>query len=254
MSHTSAYYQHLPGRSSIPARLAAYQRRRIFQRFVQHFGTGPQQTIVDVGVTENEAYDLDNALEVLYPNKAAITAVGLEDGSHLERRYHGLRFVRVARGRLPFADDSFDVAHSSAVIEHVGDRRKQADFLRELWRVARRGLFVTTPNRWFPVELHTVLPLVHWLPPATSRAMLRRMGRDFYADEANLNLMSRGDLYRMARDAGIGGACIERVRLGPWSSNLLLIAYKQRHDTASPQPMRATKCSLRSNSNDAGNG
>jgi hypothetical protein len=25
-------------------------------------------------------------------------------------------------------------------------------------------VFVTTPNRWFPVELHTRLPLVHWLP------------------------------------------------------------------------------------------
>jgi hypothetical protein len=30
-------------------------------------------------------------------------------------------------------------------------------------RVARRA-FVTTPNRWFPLEVHTRLPLVHWLP------------------------------------------------------------------------------------------
>ena len=25
-------------------------------------------------------------------------------------------------------------------------------------------MFVTTPNRWFPIEVHTRLPLVHWLP------------------------------------------------------------------------------------------
>ncbi len=30
--------------------------------------------------------------------------------------------------------------------------------------MSRKGLFVTTPNRWFPIEFHTVLPLVHWLP------------------------------------------------------------------------------------------
>jgi hypothetical protein len=29
--------------------------------------------------------------------------------------------------------------------------------------VARRGFF-TTPNRWFPIELHTKIPLLHYLP------------------------------------------------------------------------------------------
>ena len=27
---------------------------------------------------------------------------------------------------------------------------------------------MTTPNRWFPVEVHTRLPLVHWLPESLS--------------------------------------------------------------------------------------
>lgn len=119
----------------------------MFQRFVHIFGTDLRQTIVDVGVTSNETYALDNFLEVLYPHKKAITAVGLEDGSHLERKYPGLRFVRVQIGPLPFGDKQLDVAHSSAVIEHVGSRKNQTDFLRELWRVSRSGIFVTTPNR-----------------------------------------------------------------------------------------------------------
>ena len=188
MQHVSDYYQHLPGAESIPARLATQQRRRMFQRFVRTFGTG-QQTIVDVGVTSNETYALDNFLEVLYPNKGAITAVGLEDGSHLEIKYPGLRFVKVEIGPLPFGDNQFDVAHSSAVIEHVGSRKNQADFLRELWRVARSGIFVTTPNRWFPIEVHTILPLVHWLPATVFRSLLGWLGYHFYAQESNLNLM-----------------------------------------------------------------
>jgi hypothetical protein len=45
----------------------------------------------------------------------------------------------------------------------VGRRAEQVAFVQELCRVADR-VFVTTPNRWFPVEVHTLLPLVHWLP------------------------------------------------------------------------------------------
>ena len=39
--------------------------------------------------------------------------------------------------------------------------------MREAVRVGRR-VFLTTPNRWFPVEVHTRLPLVHWLPSAAA--------------------------------------------------------------------------------------
>lgn len=42
--------------------------------------------------------------------------------------------------------------------------------------VARRGIFLTTPNRSFPVEFHTQLPLVHWLLKPTHRAIFRLLG------------------------------------------------------------------------------
>ena len=68
---------------------------------------------------------------------------------------------------LPFPDQSFDVVFSNAVIEHVGDVERQRQFVAEALRVGRR-VFVTTPNRWFPIEVHTRLPLVHWLPKGGS--------------------------------------------------------------------------------------
>ena len=77
-----------------------------------------------------------------------------------------------------------------------------------------------------PIEPHTVLPLVHYLPPDVFRAALRKLGRDFFADEANLNLMSRRSLADAARSGGIDHFRIETVSLVGWPSNLLLIARK----------------------------
>jgi 2-polyprenyl-3-methyl-5-hydroxy-6-metoxy-1,4-benzoquinol methylase len=73
------------------------------------------------------------------------------------------RYVRADALRLPFADDSFDLVLSNAVIEHVGDEQAQRRFAEEHARVGKSWI-ITTPNRWFPVESHTNAILRHWLP------------------------------------------------------------------------------------------
>jgi hypothetical protein len=47
--------------------------------------------------------------------------------------------------------------------------------------VANR-VFVTTPNRWFPLEVHTLLPFAHWLPAEPRARLLRRAGFDDVLD------------------------------------------------------------------------
>jgi hypothetical protein len=55
-------------------------------------------------------------------------------------------------------------------------------------RVARR-VFVVTPCRWFPIEMHTFLPFIHWLPQRAHQWILRRLGLAFWAKTENLNLV-----------------------------------------------------------------
>ncbi len=98
-------------------------------------------------------------------------------------------------------------------------------FIRELTRVARRAVFMTTPNRWFPVEVHTVLPLVHWLPAPWFRAVLRLLGHDMLSREENLNLLAAADLRQMCQDLGLQHR-VESQRLLGMSSNLLLAISK----------------------------
>jgi hypothetical protein len=211
---------------SMANKITTRQRRKMFAHFVDGMKISSADTLLDVGATTDRLSDHSNYLEAWWPHKDRITAIGIDDCGFLETLYPGLRFVQADGCDLPFADNSFDFVHSSAVIEHVGDRVRQARLLAELWRVARRGVFVTTPNRWFPVEVHTMLPLLHWLPPWWYRSILRRIGLPFFASEANLNLLSRRDLAGLAQAAGITDSDIVTVELLNLPSNLILRARK----------------------------
>jgi hypothetical protein len=213
---------------SLPIRIAAYQRRRMFDVFLSITGVQPQDTILDIGVTSDRTYSHSNYLEHWYPYKSSITASGVDDASFLEQEYPGLKFVHADGRNLPFADREFEFVHSSAVLEHVGSRAKQVDFVREAWRVARKGIFITTPNRWFPVEFHTLLPFAHWLPPVVFRRLCRMARLEFFASEDNLNLLSASQLRRMAADAGLENFKVTSVALAGWPSNLLLSAKRVR--------------------------
>jgi len=225
MSVNAQYNLARPG--SLPIRVAGHQRRKMFAAFVAQTGVTAADTILDVGATSDRAYDHSNYLESWWPTKSGITAIGLDDSGFLEALHPGLRFIRADGCALPFADCAFDFAHSSAVLEHVGSRARQALFIRELLRVSRRGIFITTPNRWFPVEFHTMLPLLHWLPAPWYRAALDRLGYGFFADEANLNLLSPKSLGDIAHDAGARNFGVGSVSLAGLPTNLLLFARKR---------------------------
>lgn len=212
--------------ASLPVRIAAHQRRRMFADFMRCMRPEEQDTILDVGATSDETYDHSNYLLAWYPYKHRITAVGLDDADFLEVKYPGVIFRKADARALPFFDDSFDYVHSSAVLEHVGSCEEQTRFLAELWRVSRKGVYLTTPNRWFPIEFHTTLPLVHWLPRHWFATILRWLRLDFFSDEANLNLLSRRKLMRMASVCGMDRPRITNVALLGWPTNLLLSARK----------------------------
>lgn len=202
-------------------RISTYMRRKMYARFVAG-GVTAGDRILDVGVTSDRGQLASNYLEAWYPHKHMITACGLDDASFLEQQYPGVSFVRADGRKLPFADRSYDWVHSSAVLEHVGSQADQTRFIAELYRVCRKGIFVTTPNRWFPVEFHTVLPLGHWMPMPAFRALLRRLGHHELALESNLNLLGARDLRRICDGLGLPQYRVQSVRLGGWPSNLLL--------------------------------
>ncbi len=165
----------------LAARVSARSRRRKLDLFFETMRPTAETTVVDVGVSDG-AYGEDllgtaNFFEALYPWPERITAVSTQYLTVFQEAFPQVTAVRADGRDLPFPDDSFDVGFSNAVVEHLPDLESQRAFVGELCRVSRR-VFVTTPNRRFPLDTHTLVPLAHWLSDERRDAVYRRLGRD----------------------------------------------------------------------------
>ena len=125
-------------------------------------------------------------------------------------RTFGYAAATLATGEpLPFADGAFDIVLCSSVLEHVTvptdeiwtatsgidfrrrALREQSRFAAEIRRVAR-GYFVQVPYRGFPIEAHTWLPFVSYLPrpwqcrviATSNRVWIKKTVPDFYLPSA----------------------------------------------------------------------
>jgi Methyltransferase domain len=215
------YYRAVP-RKSLAERLLVAARDQIFRDFQARMRPSPSTRILDVGVSDVVNAGV-NFLERCYPHPGKITACGLGEGTEFQIAFPAVGYVRIEPNvRLPFDDGSFDIAASNAVLEHVGSPQNQRFFVNELCRVAAR-IFITVPNRLFPIEHHTAVPIAHYAD-GLFKIACRITGQSQWAREENLILMTRRRLRGVAAPIGrsvqIG---YTGLRLGPFSSNLYLV-------------------------------
>ena len=174
-------------------------RERKLRLFLQELRPTADTTVLDVGADELGFGEGDgcatmNFFEELYPWPERITALGLHDGAGFRATYPHIPYVQGDACALPFEDGAFDIVFSNAVIEHVGGRDRQRQLVSEAIRVGRR-VFITTPNRRFPIEVHTRLPLVHWLPDAVSHRVYDVTGKEIGAEVDLLTRRSFAQLF-----------------------------------------------------------
>ena len=136
--------------------------------------------------------------------------------SAIERSYDHIGFMAGDARMLPFRDAAFDVVFSNSVIEHVGDRAAQRRFAEEIARVGRQ-FWIQTPNRHFPIELHVMLPMIHYFPKSWQRSIVNRFTvwekivrpteqcRAFYVHHflEELNLLDARELQSLFPDAKV---------------------------------------------------
>lgn len=115
-----------------------------------------------------------------------------------------------ARDMSGIADQEYDVVFCNSMLEHVGALDDQEMAASEIRRVARR-YFVQTPNRWFPVEPHSLFPFFQFLPAVVRAWLLRtiRLGwleraksmKEARSTVSSIRLLDRKEMGRLFPEA-----------------------------------------------------
>jgi len=228
------YFQVRNPLTRLKSKISLKARKKMYGLFIRMAMPTEESNILDIGVTPETSLPENNYFEKWYPWTHNIVMASVEDASNLTSMFKGAKFVRTMPNEaLPFEDDEFDIVFCSAVLEHVGDFRSQAFFIMECLRVGKR-VFLTTPNKYFPIEFHTYLPLVHFLPRRVHQAILRTLGMKFFAHTQNLNLVTAAGIKKMLGSSAvpIKSKVLFNKTLGI-KSNIILFAERQDHLTSS---------------------
>jgi len=93
-------------------------------------------------------------------------------------------------------------------------------------KISKESVFIQTPNRFYPIDFHTILPFIHWLPKKIHRKILKFLKKDFYSKEENLNLLTTKELKKICDILNIKKYKILKYKLLFLTSNLILVIYK----------------------------
>lgn len=138
--------------------LAATFRRKRFRLIRSLTSALPRPlTILDVGGTEffwqqvGFTGDADVRIVLLNLSKVAVEHPNF------------VSVVGDATNMREYGDKEFDLVFSNSVIEHVGGYDQQQRMAEEVRRVGKR-FCVQTPNRYFPIEPHFLIPFFQFYP------------------------------------------------------------------------------------------
>lgn len=190
---------------NVVSRLRVRARDQRARLFLQRITLEPQMRVLDLGSGDGSHVSSLLAGSPIHSESIFIADI---DRAAVQRGYHKFGFTPVfleeSAPRLPFPDNYFDVVFCSSVIEHVTLPKKEvwsirssSEFQRRAWRRQRefagevqrisKQFFVQTPNRYFPIESHTWLPFIAWLPrpwllstlSLTNRIWIKKTGADW---------------------------------------------------------------------------
>jgi len=153
--------------------------------------------LLDIGTTEDSSADSSNVFCKML-NKIKIHK-SISNQKITNKRFKSTIKKSITSKFSKEIIDTFksDLVLSSATIEHVGSLKNQITKVSNMISLSREYVVISTPNRFYPIELHTKIPLLHWLPKTFFRKILLLLNMKYFADEKNMNLLSKSDLKKI---------------------------------------------------------
>jgi ubiquinone/menaquinone biosynthesis C-methylase UbiE len=145
--------------------LNACFRKRRMKKFINELGVKENDSILDVGGTP---YNWDI---IKINNKKRITLLNLQVQENVNKEDDYIFVIGDAK-KLDYKDDSFDIAFSNSVIEHLYNYDNHKKFAHEIRRVGKK-LWVQTPNKFFFIEPHLMGVFIHYFNKRLQEKMIR---------------------------------------------------------------------------------
>ena len=224
--YNSTYFRKTLFLKTFYNKLLLFYREKINLIFNENINYNLNKSLLDIGTTPS-LKDMHNVILTKTQDNNNITCLSDQDCNILKDKFTNVKnFLKIDGKNTNLKNESFDIVYSNAVIEHVGSFQNQTKFIRECVRLSKSEVFITTPNRFFPFDFHTKIPLLHMLPKSLHRKILKFIGLSFYANEKNLNLLSKSEIIKICDIIQIKNYRILEFKIALLTSNLILIIRK----------------------------
>ena len=178
---------------------------------------------LDIGTTDDKGFESSNYLIKNLRNIKIYRSIS-------DQKINSKFFSRTLTKSITdnFSDEeienfSSDLVISNATLEHVGSYQEQLKMLKNIIKLTKKLFIVVTPNRMHPIEFHSKIPFIHWLPKKFHRKILSIIGLKYLSEEKNLNLLKTSNLINLMKNFNNIEFDIEYVNFLLFKSNIILI-------------------------------
>ena len=184
---------------------------------------------LDVGTTEDEHHESSNYLNKKFDFIKKHNSIS-------DQKIKNNRFSNILQKTITgnFSQNEIDTIRSdfvisNATIEHVGSFDNQEKMIDNMIKLSNKIIVIQTINRFFPIETHTKLPFLHFLPKKIHRIILKLLGYKYYSLEENLNLLSYYEMINILKKfENKIDYKIYRIFTFGFFSNILVICNKKK--------------------------
>ncbi len=178
---------------------------KIFKNLVSSFGS--KVKVLDLGGTQ-EYWEM---MEYTDPNLIEVILINIDE---IQVSLPNFRAIKMNALELDINGFDCDIVFSHSLIEHV-DRERFAQLISD----SKKPYFIQTPNKYFPIEPHFMIPLFQFMPLWLKLFLTRNS--DIKSEVRTINLLSKGDLIRLFPNSKIfGGKLLGSVQ------SFIVVKYK----------------------------
>ena len=175
------------------------KRLEMLQIIKRNIDISKLNSALDIGTTSEEDLESSN---IIINNLKSIPTLNCITDQEVKNQQYKNKMIKSITDAFTLDEIELmksDLVISNAVIEHVGSLENQIKMVENMVSLANKFTVIQTVNRWFPIEVHSKLPLIHWLPKKNFRLILRNIGYEDLSKEENLNLLTLSEIHKIMK-------------------------------------------------------